>query len=642
MSQKYWASEESSKIGNEIKKRVEGYQDYLLTSGRRDLWRKSVQAYYRPAMKGGQINKAGEQGEYSVLCVNHFHNLLSHLLTMTVSSRAAFEPRATNTDHTSQAQTILASGLLDYYMREKKLERHIKTAVETALLLGEGFVMAEWEALSGEIYGKNPETGAPVYEGDIKYTTFSPQYVARDYTKKDSQSHQWYIVSKFTNKFDLAAKFPELEDTILNQPTRVEHEKVYGIYSSTNSDSDDIVVNYFVHQPTAALENGRLVTCLNDGTVLLDGPLPYRQVNVYRISPSDMLDSILGYTVGFDLLPVQEAIDALYSTVYTNQSTFGVQNVLAPQGHNISVSELAKGMNLIEYDSKIGKPESFNLTNTPPEIFNFIQMLEKLQETISGVNSVARGNPEASLKSGAALALVQSMAIQFSIGLQQSYSQLLEDLGTSTINMLRDFASVPRVAMIAGKSQRSLMKQFKGDDLSMINRVVVDQGNALSRTTSGRVQLSETLLQNGMVKTASEYIQVLTTGRLEPIIEGQQAELLNIRAENEELANGVQVPVIVTDEHLIHIQEHKAVIASPEARRDPSILNSTLQHINEHLSILNDPAMSQMLQALGQQSMAPMPATQPSPASSQLDATNPLTQEAANVKLPSLPVIPLA
>ena len=51
-------------------------------------------------------------------------------------------------------------------------------------------------------------------------------------------------------------------------------------------------------------------------------------------------------------------------------------------------------------------------------------------ETLSGVNSVARGNPEASLQSGTALAMVQSQALQFMSGLQQSYIQLIEDVGT--------------------------------------------------------------------------------------------------------------------------------------------------------------------------------------------------------------------
>ena len=126
-----------------------------------------------------------------------------------------------------------------------------------------------------------------------------------------------------------------------------------------------------------------------------------------------------------------------------------------------------EGQVKLEGNSQAGKPEAMNFTQTPAEVFRFIEMLKSEMETISGVNSVARGNPEASLKSGTALALVQSMALQFISGLQQQYVQLVEDVGTGLISMLRDFAQVPRIAMIAGKANQSyIAEEFSGDDLS--------------------------------------------------------------------------------------------------------------------------------------------------------------------------------
>lgn len=651
---KYFAALDSDEIASELMKRVEDYQEYLLTSGRLDLWRRSYEYYYKPSIKGSKLNKAGEQGEYTTMNVNHYRNLLLHLKTMTTQQRPAFEPRATNTDYKSQAQTILASGLLDYYMREKKLERILKIGVEHGLVFGEGFVRAEWDASLGEVYGINPDTQGEIRQGDIKYTNFNPIDVTRDFTKDNSTDHDWYILTTYKNRYTLAAKYPDLAEKILDLPSRTDLERDVNLLQSYMEESDDVPVYEFYHRPTAALPDGRVVVCCADDVVLLDGALPYRDLPVYRISPEDQINTCFGYTVGFDLIPVQEAIDSLYSTVITNQSTFGVQNIAIPAGHNLSVTQIAGGLNLIEYDSKLGKPEPLNLTSTPPEIFNFITQLEQLSETLSGVNSVARGNPEASLKSGSALALVQSMAIQFSIGLQQSYASLLEDLGTATINMLRDFASVPRIAIIAGKSQRSLMEEFTGDDLDLVNRVTVDMGNALSRTTAGKVQLAENLLQNGLIKTPEEYIMVMSTGKLEPAIEGQQAELLNIKAENEELSSGRYVPVMITDEHKIHIQEHKAILASPEARRNPELIANVTKHLQEHLDTLSNPANAQVLGILGQQAIPAGPPIgtegknmgQPNiqgmgPQAQLLDAQNPVTQDAAKVNQPNMPTDPL-
>jgi hypothetical protein len=237
------------------------------------------------------------------------------------------------------------------------------------------------------------------------------------------------------------------------------------------------------------------------------------------------------------------------------------------------------------------------------------------------------------------------MSIQFSISLQQSYSQLLEDLGTATIAILRDFATTPRVAIIAGKSQRSLMRQFTGDDLDMINRVVVDQGASISKTTAGKVQLADNLLAQGMIKNPEQYIQVMSTGKLEPAIEGAQAELLNIRAENEELAEGRPVPVMITDNHRMHIEEHKIILSSPEARRNPELIQAVTTHLQEHLDMLSNPANAQMLLLLNQQ---PVQGAAPQPPNAQgmgpnaevLNPASPVEQQAQQVNMPNMPKPP--
>ena len=281
----YFAALGVEDIASEIMKRVEDYQEFLLTSGRLDLWRRSYEYYYKPSLSGSKLNKAGDQGEYTTVNINHYRNLLLHLKTMTTQQRPAFEPRATNTDYKSQAQTILAAGLLDYYMREKKLERYIKTAVEQGLVFGEGFVRSEWDTSLGEVYGINPETKAQIRQGDIKYTNFTPIDVARDFTKDNANDHDWYVLTTYKNRFTLAAKYPELADKIHDLPSRTDLERDVNLVQSYMEDSDDVPVYEFYHRPTAALPDGRLVVCLADDIVLLDGALPYRELPVYRISP---------------------------------------------------------------------------------------------------------------------------------------------------------------------------------------------------------------------------------------------------------------------------------------------------------------------------------------------------------------------
>lgn len=636
----YWASVPANEIAQEILERVDKYYEYLSLAGRMDIYRRSWAYYYRPRITGGKLNTVGQQGELTAFSVNHYRNLLVHLETMTTQQRPAFEPRATNSDVKSQSQVILATGLLDYYMREKKLERYIKQAVKDSLIFAEGFVRAEWDATFGDVYGKT-ETGAPVYQGDIKYTNYMPLDVVRDFTKTNSSSHDWYILRDFQNKYTLAAKFPDLaEDILSNSVDMLKLARTTTLNALALEESDNVAVYTLLHKPTPALPQGRYVTILDNGTVMMDGPIPYQDTHVYRIAPDEESGTIFGFTVAFDLLSMQEGIDMLYSTAITNQATFGVQNILIPKGHDLSTSQISGGLNIMEYDPKVGKPEALNLTQTPAEIFNFMQQIERLMETISGVNSVARGNPEASLKSGAALALVQSMAIQFSMGLQQSYAGLVEDLGTGTINILKAFAAVPRVAAIAGKSNRPLMREFKGSDLEAINRVTVDMGNPLTKTTSGKVNLAEQLMQNNMIENPEQYIQVLTTGRLEPIIEGKQSQLLLIKGENEKLADGISQRALITDNHAKHILEHSIVLANPEIRQDPNnpIVFATLDHIAEHMQMMQNPANAQLMMVLHQEPLPPAPGTPTAPqAGASMDATQPVMQQAGDVQMPNMP-----
>jgi len=397
------------------------------------------------------------------------------------------------------------------------------------------------------------------------------------------------------------AKYPELADKIKAIPPK-NQSSVYRLAVFSNDDTDDIPVYEFFHRRTESMPEGRYLLFVDSDAILLDAPMPYRVIPIFRIAPSTIMGTPYGYTDMFDIFPIQEGINALYSTIMTNQNAFGVQNLFVPRDADVSFASLQAGMNIIEGNQK---PEPINFTQTPTEIFKFLEMLIHSAETISGVNSVARGNPEASLKSGAALALVQSMSLQFMSGLQQSYVKLIEDVGTALINILKDFAKTPKVIALVGKNNRTELKEFTGEEISSINRVVVDVGNPLSRTIAGRVQMAEQMLQMNLIKSPQQYFQVMNTGRLDSMFEGELSELMLIKSENERLMEGEQVQASPLDAHRLHITEHKTVIADPDLRRDGTLIENVFNHILEHIDLLRntDP---DLLALMGEQPLPPL------------------------------------
>lgn len=619
----YFANQPVDQIGNRLIEKVDQFYRYLDQSGELIRMARSYRAYYGKSStwsgaNSQTITRSGKHAQLSLVKVNHYRNIVQHTLQLTTSQKPAPQPIASNSDAKSHEQATLASGLCEYYGREKRIDRLLYRAAEHALLLSEGYVESGWDANAGEKDGFNPETGQELRQGDAFFRNVLPVDLVKDPWKESHEDLDWVVVRDFQNKYEMAAKWAgpnqELADSIVGLPGKTEDYlhftlRRFGPNYLAGMPTDDVPIYRFYHRKTNAVPDGRMTVFCEGGLVLFDGPLPYKDIPVRRICPSDYVGTPFGYTPMYDLLVLQECIDALYSAVVTNQLTFGVQLIMALKGSSIDFKQLSKGLAFIEYSHPQGKPEPLNLTHTPAEIFAFIKQLEGAMETISGINSTVRGNPDASLKSGSALALIQSQAIQFSIGLQQSYAQLVEDVYTDLLNILKEYANTPRTVAIVGSHNRYMLKDFSSESLSSVNRVVVDSGSALSQTTAGRMQIAQDLLNSRLITTPEEYIGVITTGRLDSMLEGDNRELINIKQENESMANAQQVLVAPIDKHSLHIREHRAVLASIDARNNPQVIQAVSQHIQQHVQVLADPAMANLLLILGEHPISMPPPT---------------------------------
>jgi len=584
--------------------KIEDYYKELEAIGYIEKIERSYSQYYGRGLMGmsSKTIPGGTSGEITATSVNSYRSFLRHQFTLITSDRPAFDARPINTDFKSQAQAMLGNDVLEYYMNSKKLEDVLKDAVEKSLYSSEGFVGLRWDAVAGEVYDRDPDTEKPVMTGDIEYRTYSTLEVARDIRKEGKQD--WVILTSFENRYEVAAQYSEYEDHILNLPKVGENNRTFN--TGRHSEATDMIPIYtFYHRKSAAVPEGKLAIFV-EGEILMEGPLPFNKISdipLYRITPASLLQSALGYTQGFDLLGLQEVTDELYNAVISNNVTFARQCIQGPKDADINHYRLSDGLTYIEYDGeKELKP--LNFVNSAQETYNLIEMLETRMENFTGINDVVRGDPAANLRSGNSLALIAAQAIKFNSSLQNSYARLIEDVGTATLMFLQEFAHAPRFISIVGVTQKAYLKQFKSDDLERISRVEVQVASALSKTTAGRLEIANNLLQQGLIKRPEQYIAVLETGKLEPIIEAEQSELLNIRAENERLRRGEEAPILAIDNHQLHITEHKSVINDPDAREDPDVIKATLSHIAEHIELWQQQS-PEMLMALGMQPLPP-------------------------------------
>lgn len=607
----YWASVPSDELADEMLDRIKTYWDYIDDSGRAQLWDRAHRMYYGLDADGGWQNSAavtfgGEEGEEVLLRVNQFRSLLEHVLALVTATRPAMVARAVNADASSLAQAKIADGLLEFFMDERHLEDLAVEAMRMILRCGEGWIKETWNPDAGDIHGKDPETGRVVYKGDVDAVCLHPRDVIRDPAHNGVRDHPWLIAHVRDSRWNLAARYPEVASELINVASVPDENRGRTWTKWQREGTDEISVFEMYHEKCPAMPEGRFALMAGD-TVLFDGPLPYERIPLIVAAPDHELDTPNGYTTSWDLMSLQSALDSCLSTMVSNHTAFGLQHVWTEKGSGLDVKALGGGLKHWESNSK---PVAVQLTAISEHSYKLADLLKQSMQEIRGINDVARGNSEG-VTSGSMAALLHSMAAQYNNGLQRAYGSMIEQMGTHLIQVLQAYAKTPRLADISGTRSKPMLKEFTGETIKSVRRVTVDIGNATMRTTAGRQEAANVLLQAKMIEKPEQYLEVIATGRLEPITERHDTRRRGIASENEMLIDGATPRVMWTDDHRYHIDEHLSLLDEPNIRDDQDVSGIVLDHIQSHLEVWQaaDPTK---LVVMGLEPF-PMPAASPVP-----------------------------
>src|SRR5690606_4087453 len=192
---------------------------------------------------------------------------------------------------------------------------------------------------------------------------------------------------------------------------------------------------------------------------------------ISRVTCAGVLLTQLGYTPANDLQAPQELLNAEISTIATNHEGAGYSVIWAPEGSEIDESRLGEGVIIVKGGQ--APPQGINFTADSPGHFKFTDLLSKFMERLSGMNSVVRGQPEASLKSGEALKVIESRAIQATSALSFSYARAMEETSTFILRTLREHLEEDeeRAIAVLGKNKRWQVKEFTKENLQHIDCV---------------------------------------------------------------------------------------------------------------------------------------------------------------------------
>ena len=594
--------------------RIKRYQSYLTNSGRSRRMLKAWSTAYGYGPNGDKdttaVRPGGEQGELTDMATNDFSTMKQHAMVLITQSKPAFKCIAANIDYKSMSQALLGDAILDDYDRRINVSEREYDTTDSGVLLSEGWLVQRWNQALGEQYGVNPTTGKVEYAGDVDLDTATPYDVAYDPDTLTFDSMTWIAIRRRSNKWDLAARYPDKAQDILRisnsaygQPDglffgALEFSKDFG------RETDQVRYWEFRHLPSPACPKGRLAIFIDERTMLFDSmgedgqdagyPYDPKDLHCYPFQPDHIAGRKDGHSGFFDLLSMQEFINVCVTIASSNINAGGVQNLYVKRGSNISVDQLGGGLNVLFGDSD--PPMAIDGVKLSPEVMQFAGYCKNLMRERVGVSDIVMGNAEKGMPAQLA-ALLEAKAIQFASKAQSAYYKLIERNRTGIIKLLKRFASTKRIALIAGHANDWQVKEFTSKDLEGIHGISVEAVNPLMKTLAGRTQLADKLLEAGHVKP-DQYIAMLTTGRLEPLYENESANLMRIRKEKELLQRGIGIPAyrlgpdglpivdlsglpmlaepvgeeiipLSNDTHWLDISEASAVVAQPDARRNP-------------------------------------------------------------------------
>jgi hypothetical protein len=526
----------------------------------------------------------GEQAEFSTISINEARADIKAVVSMVTQNRLAFDAITSSTDVSAQNNIVVANALLEQVFYVDKAETKARQMLEQGLVYGTSYFYVGFTT-AAELAGVGSD-GKGVYKGKLDLKPLNILDVKVEDNKEQWDEHDYVMFRRLENRYELAEKYPEVADELLNAPPP---DNLFYPNNKNPEEHADIWVFYTFHKPCKALPQGRMVLSTENDVILFDDVNPYECIPVVCYRPNIRYGSSYGHALFWDLLPVQEAMNTLDSSNLTMLENFAIPNIVASNTFKATETAISGGMKLITGAADPnapngGFPAPMNMPSPNPAYQQVRQTYENALQKLSGVNAASRGQTT-SQQSGTAIALAQSAAQTYNSSVEAGYLTAVEQIADLIVRVCRLFMTRQEITSIAGMALDYQTETFTTASLDAISRVRVNIGNAMAKTISGRLEIATQLLNQQMIN-ATEYMSILMTGNLPGKVSEKSSQELLVSGENELLAQGESPIVNVLDNHVMHITRHRTLLDSPIVRRNSNLIALIMSHIEEHVQML--------------------------------------------------------
>lgn len=670
-----WAKEYFQRIG-----RGGSFLARLQLLAHRHFYGALPTGYVGDMPSSAEVNRTGDQGANVELRVNWIraHQNAKHQII--VAPKLTWGAQAINSDSHSMADASRGATILEAEWKQGPWEKAAVEAQMGAGLYGEEFMFPYWSGVGGDALQyhapqpaveaspgtpaieptdempKGQPAGPPIeaapakpghieFKGELECNQVASWNAFCDEQATSWDASPWKSARVPRDRWDLIAQYPQRKDDILKAPA-IPAVTVTGPNKTTVTMQDEskVLCHYFFHKKTPGLPDGLQAVALSPECVLEFLPLEscYAVPPIHQASGGVLKGSPRGYTDFWEAMAAQDLATNIQSSIATNIVAFAKQMISAEEGSDLAIDQIGNGP-YVQYRAKGSEPPVPLTFHLPSDgAFKHLSELKGDQRMMLGLNDVAMGEAPTGTPNAQAWALLATAGVTANSGGQRSFVDLVRRVGQSILAIWKAKADHKRKTSVIGVHGAAVPRQEEWDKETMqpLGDVTVEIANPLSQTAAGRLQIEELFAKRGFVNTPEQLEMLIETGTLQPLTQVLRDELIHIAWENEEILEGRNPPVLITDSHQMHIREAKAATFSAEARSKPAVMQAAMAHIQEHIAqaLSMNPQIAQLLgQASVQPPAPPVGAGPDAPPPSALEQPGAPGAAPEGIKLPTPP-----
>ena len=594
----YFLELEGDELLNRLNEMVDCYREDLTNSGLSILWQSLHQCY-----NSGYYNNFGKSGADRVI-VNNFRNILANIMNTVVKQPPTLKATSTTSLNADSQGVVAADSILEYWQENSNIDAMVTEAVEYGLLYGLSYVLVSWDRFAGDLIENG---GDHAWEGNLRFKTFNPLEVAYDTSARNLDEVNWYITRERVNYYELEkkVKYDYGDDFELIRPPAMfggddvsdEISYDFDAYDFENSfydKSDYIDVYTLWHKEGILSKNGRVITFTRK-QLLRDDVMRTKVFPLYRFQPDRQAGSTFPYAVSFDLLPIQKTINIIYKTKLENFLRYGISLLVVPRGS--ALQNLDNHMTLYTDEGGGKDIKVMNLHEGMPDFEGLLSSYEQAQTNVSGIGDQRRGN----LKAQTPAKALNTIA-NYTADLYNSVSKELEEcykvVCKALLSTLRHNLATDKQLDLVEADGMPVGKSIKARDILPSYKITVELVNPLANTIEGKLSIANLLIGAGVNLDSDAVLKVMQDGTLPAgyydniVIDDQ------VRRENTKMLMGFPVDALMSDEHWVHIRQHKKLLMKEEVRKNKMLVDIITGHIKEHNGFVENVVKSTLFSSL--------------------------------------------